>query len=218
MQEGSNQRPRSPSVTARSHNDRLIVGRLQAHGPARYQFRADQDVSYYVKLTTDRGTRTLWGKDLERALVRAETLPKVGDLVGAQRVAREAVTVTDRQRNPDGQVLKQSEYTAHRYRWRVEKLKFFADRARSARQARDAQLDTREALRAHPELKSTFLTERAAEAFAAQRIADPRDRERFLDLIRGAMDASVKRGEPLPEIRLRDAPKPRKPDRDEPTR
>jgi hypothetical protein len=40
---------------------------------------------------------------------------------------------------------------------------------------------------AHPELKSTFLSARAAEEFAAKRISDPGDRERFLELVRAAI-------------------------------
>lgn len=54
------------------------------------------------------------------------------------------------------------------------------------------------------ELKSTFLSLRAAETFAAQRIADPNDRARFLDLVRTAMAGSIQKGEPLPSVRLRD--------------
>ena len=47
-------------------SEALIIGRLQAHGRAQYQFRAGEDVSYYLKVLTNRGERTLWGKDLER--------------------------------------------------------------------------------------------------------------------------------------------------------
>ena len=57
----------------------LVIGRLKDHGPANYQFRRDEDPSYYVRLLTSRGERTLWGKDLERALRDGETRPKPGD-------------------------------------------------------------------------------------------------------------------------------------------
>jgi hypothetical protein len=78
-------------------------------------------------------------------------------------------------------------------------------------------------VRAHPELKSTFLTVRAAEEFADRRIADPGDRERFLELVRGAMANSVKRGELLPSVQMKEKPgkvpqRPPKPREDEPTR
>ena len=200
-----------------------MVGRLQGHGAANYQFRGDQDSSYYVRLLTDRGEKVLWGKDLKRAIESSSTQPRIGDIVGAQRIGREAVTITDRRRDAEGSVTSQSEHHAHRTRWRVEKVKFFADRARLARQVRDEHADAREAVRAHPELKSTFLTVRAAEEFADRRIADPRDRERFLELVRSAMANSVKRGELLPSVQMKEKPekgsqRSPKPRDDEPTR
>jgi hypothetical protein len=203
----------------------LLIGKLKDHGAANYQFRAREDPSYYVKLLTSRGERTLWGKDLKRALTEGETRPKVGDLIGARRIAREAVTVTSRQRDAEGRVTAQEERHAHRTRWVVERVTFFAERARMARRLRDEQVDVRESVRAHPELKSTFLSVRAAEEIAAKRIANPQDRERFLDLVRRAIAGSIQKGEPLPSVRLRERPqredapsKPVSPKRDEPTR
>jgi hypothetical protein len=205
----------------------LIVGRLQEHGRAPYQFRPDQDLSYYAKLVTAAGVKALWGKDLERAIRAGETKPKTGDLIGARRTGRETVTVVDRRRDAQGNVVIQSEHHAHRTRWEVEKLQLFSERARRARLARDAHLDTREAVRQRPELRSTFLSLRAAEQLAAQRIANPEDRERFLKMVREAIAASVQRGEPLPDLNLRQkapadaAPSvspPSKGGRDEPTR
>ena len=55
----------------------LIVGRLKEHGPARYQFRPDQDLSYFARIVTTSGMKVLWGKDLERAIRAGETKPKV---------------------------------------------------------------------------------------------------------------------------------------------
>jgi hypothetical protein len=182
----------------------LLVGRLTEHGRANYQFRLDENVSYYVKLLTSRGAKTLWGKDLERALNSGETRPKVGDLIGARRAGREAVTVTARRRAADGRIVTEEAHYAHRTRWIVEKVQFFAERARLARRLRDEQADVRETVRAHPELTSSFLSVRAAQEFAARRIADPKDRERFLTLMREAMAASIQKGEPLPAVRLRD--------------
>jgi hypothetical protein len=224
--DGSGGRPApSASSPTRTRGGQLLVGRLTEHGRAPYQFRSGEDVSYYVKLLTSRGERTLWGKDLERAISASETRAKVGDLVGARRVGRRAVTVTSRQRDAEGRVVRQEEHHAHRTRWVVEKVQFFAERARLARQVRDEQADARESVRAHPELKSTFLSLRAAEAFAAQRIADPNDRARFLDLVRHAMAGSIRKGEPLPSVRLRGQgarseakPPVATPKREEPTR
>lgn len=213
------------SFARRTHQ--LIVGRLQEHGRAPYQFRPDQDLSYYAKMVTDAGVRVLWGKDLERAIGAGATKPKPGDLIGARRIGREAVTLVDRRRDADGNIVAQSEHHAHRTRWEVEKLPFYSQRAKQARLARDAHLDTRQAERERPELRSTFLSLRAAEQLAAKRIRNPEDRERFLEMVREAISASHQRGEPLPDINLRQksstdrtpsAPSPTKRSRDDPTR
>src|ERR1700721_1257977 len=100
--------PTSRSVTRETRPTRggtLLIGRLTEHGRANYQFRTDENPSYYVKLLTSRGAKTLWGKDLERALASGETRPKVGDLIGARRVAREAVTVVGRRREAGGRIV-----------------------------------------------------------------------------------------------------------------
>jgi len=194
--------PRRPDFVRRG--GQLIIGRLQAHGRANYQYRTDEDVSYYVKLMTSRGERTLWGKDLERAIESGQTRPKIGDLVGARRMRRDAVTVTSRQRDAGGRIVRQEEHHAHRTRWELEKVKFFAERARLARQVRDEQADARATVRTHPELKSAFFSIRAAEEFATREFADPAERARFLEQIRGAMAESIRKGVPLPSVRLRD--------------
>jgi hypothetical protein len=161
---------------------------------------------------------------LERALAESETQPKSGDLVGVRRTAREAVTVIQKERDAHGRVISQRERQAHRSSWVVEKVAFFAQRARMARRVREEQVDVREAVRAHPELRSTFLSVRAAEDFASRKIADPSDRARFMELIRGAMAGSIHNGEPLPSVKLRTNDKsdpsqtPPKQRRDEPTR
>lgn len=192
----------------RPRDEPLIVGRLVEHGAARYQFRASEDLSYFAKILTQRGERVLWGKDLERAIQHGQTQPNTGDMIGARRVGRDAVTVTARHRDAEGKVLTQTEESAHRYRWAVEKVTFFAERARLARRVRDSQVDAREEVKSRPELLSTFLTMRGAEEVAKQRIADPRDREEFLALVREAMARSIKSGEPLPAVKMQQEPSP----------
>jgi hypothetical protein len=194
----------------------LIVGRLIAHGLAHYEFRPDQDPSYYLKLLTDRGERLLWGKGLERALAQAKTQPKTGDIVGARRLGSQPVSISKPGQAPQ---------TKYRTDWEVEKAAFLVERARRARLVRDRQTDARETVRARPELKSTFLTLRSAAELAARRIANPKDRERFVSLVREAIAGSINRGEPLPDVRIREAantgeqkPPPLPPRRDEPTR
>jgi hypothetical protein len=137
-------------------------------------------------------------------------------------MGREAVTVMARERDADGRVVSQSEQLAHRNRWVVEKVQFFAERSRLAHQVRDRQLDVRKTVKEHPELASTFLSLRGAQELAERRIADPTERERFVSLVREAIAGSIQRGAPLPSVRLREAePRkltPRRSRRDEPSR
>lgn len=189
MVAGGEQRSGRQSRRLREHE--LIIGRLLAHGRANYQFRVQNAESYYLKLGTSKGERLLWGADLERALLTGETQPQLGERVGARRVGREAVAM-----RADGGVL-------YRTQWRVEVLPFFANRAQLARRLRDEQLDLRRELKAYPELKSAFVTLRAAEEIAAQRIRNPADREKFVALVKEAMAGSVINGAPLPSVQLR---------------
>jgi len=190
--------PNSPSYRRFSAHSQLIVGRLEAHGSANYQFRADQAPSYFLKVITNRGTRTLWGKDLERALAQSRTQPKLGSQIGVRRTGYETFAL------PEGA----GERIVKRNLWIVESASFFAERAQLARRVRDAHAYARETAKSHPELISTFLSLRGAQAIAERRIADPRDRERFLALVREAMAKSISNGKPLPEIRLRERVKP----------
>jgi hypothetical protein len=193
----------------------LLTGRLVAHGAAPYQFRSNEAASYFVKLQSSSGEKILWGKDLARAISESQTQVALGDMVGLQRVAREAITSLQQERNAQGEVVRQRERIAHRNRWVIEKASFFAQRARLARVLRDEQLDRRAAVREHPELVSTFLTLRAAQEFASRRHLSEADTKRFVSLVRDAIEGSIVKGEPLPSVRLREprtqAPKSKTP-------
>jgi len=187
-------------------DEQIVVGRFEEHGRAPYQFRPSEEPSYFLKVLTNRGERVLWGKDLERAIAQSATQIKVGDLIGARRIGGELVTVTIRQRDAEGRLV-ESTRPARRHRWMVESPQFFAERAKLARRVREEQMDARQEVKRRPELVSTFLSLRGAEVIAERRIADPKDRERFLRLVREAMAKSIKDGEPLPAVRIRDVPK-----------
>ena len=187
----------------------IVVGRFQEHGTAPYQFRVSEDLSYFLKVLTNRGERILWGKDLKRAIAESSTGVKVGDLIGARRNGGEIVTVATRQRDSQGEPIDHT-HPVRRHRWQVEKVQFFAERAKLARRVREDHIEARGALKNRPELISTFLSLRGAEAIAERRIADPQDRERFLALVREAMVKSINHGDPVPAVRLRDVPSPKK--------
>jgi hypothetical protein len=162
--------------------------------------------------------------DLERAIAQSKTQPKIGSIIGARRTGSELV------RLPRSAVATSSDdnRTFRRARWLVESVTFFAEAAKRAHQARELQLDDKAPVRAHPELKSAFISLHVAQKYAAGHIANAEDRELFVKRVRELMAASIGRGEPPPEPRLRAGPEPHQPasatrtpgpkERDEPKR
>jgi Large polyvalent protein-associated domain 7 len=185
--------------------DRLIVGRFLDHGQATYLHSPGQPTSYFVKIETTRGERTVWGVDLERAVKESLTKPQIGEEVGLRAVSEDAVTVKTARRDAHGHVVGQQDLETHRNRWVIEKRGFFEARASAAALVRNPKIDPRDAVKRHPELASTYLHLRGAEEVAARRIRDPADQKRFVALVRSALADSVARGEPLQPVRLRES-------------
>jgi|HubBroStandDraft_3_1064219.scaffolds.fasta_scaffold80709_2 hypothetical protein len=179
-----------------------IAGKLLEHGRDAYRHDPNEDPSYFVRVQTRDGSRELWGKDIERALVKSLTQPQVGDEVILQRNGRDAVTVQRRERDAAG-ALKERPVVAHRNRWVIEKRGFFEERAAAARIVRDATIGARDAVGQHPELAGTYLNLRAAE-LAAKALRDPQDQRRFVMQVRGALADDIERGQPLQPVRLRE--------------
>jgi hypothetical protein len=70
-----------------------VRGILLAHAAAPYRFDPAQRLSYYARLRTDSGERTLWGTDLERAIVESRSGVQVGDEVVVRPRGARPVTV-----------------------------------------------------------------------------------------------------------------------------
>lgn len=166
-----------------------VVGRLLEHGPAPYNFEAGQSASYFAKILSTDGLQVLWGIGLARAITESATHVKVGDIVGARRTGVEVFTFGQR--------------VVRRNKWLIEGVQFFTERSRQGRRDRDDYLATRKAIKERPELKSSFLSLRAAEQYAERRIADPEDRAEFLKRIRSVLEGSIVKGMPVPEPRVR---------------
>ena len=208
---------RSAGSPPRGRRGEVITGRLQEHGKANYQFQPDGSPSYYLKLITSRGQETLWGTDLERAILRSESQPKIGAMVGVQRVGSDAVTIPARQweRTTDRQ------RTFYRARWRVEDVTYLARSRQAAERAVKARLEDKRAMAERPELRSAFISLRVAQEYAERNIRDARDRELFVSRVKAVMAASVRNGKPVPEPRVVDQRSPsaeRSTRRDDPTR
>jgi hypothetical protein len=181
----------------------FVVGRLLSHGRDHYKGQAGQPLSYFIRIQTLEGRRTFWGKGLDAALHAGVTRPKVGEMVGIRRVGTEPVRYFEKVRDRSGQVMAEVLKEARRQLWQVETPAFFAKSKRQARQARDAQMDAKESLKNRPELRSTFVNLRVARLVAEKKIADPKDRERYLQLLEETIGGSIRRGEPVPEVRMR---------------
>lgn len=129
--------PTAPSATAKSTSrdkgtpDRVdkkthplevdktpIVGRLLDHGRANYKHDPDEKESYYVKLQTPAGERTIWGKDLERSMVDGKF--KAGDGISLKLNDQEDVKVKANVRNDAGKVVGEQEVAARRNEWEVK--------------------------------------------------------------------------------------------------
>lgn len=182
----------------------LLRGRLLEHGRAPYRHDPHEPMSYFVKLETARGERTIWGVDLERAMRESLSQPRVGDEVGLRTLKREAVTVKTQTLDREGRATGERELATHRNRWSIETREFLEGRAQAARALRDPALEPRRAVEHHPELAGTYLQLRGAEEIARRRIRDPEDQRRFVALVREALAGAIARGEPLAPVRLRE--------------
>lgn len=187
----------------RDRSEALLTGKLVDQGRAPYRHDMKEPMSYYVKIETPQGDRTIWGVDLERAMKESLSQPVAGDAVGLRAIRQEPVKVKAAQRDRDGKEVGQTELETHRNRWIVEKQGFFEERAEAARTLRDASIDPKQGGRQHPELAGSYVQVRAAE-LASKQIRDPQDQKRFVEKVREALAASVARGEPLPPVRLRE--------------
>jgi hypothetical protein len=193
----------SKSSTREDRPRGLLIGTLVEHGRAPYRHDMKEAMSYYAKLETAAGERTLWGVDLERAFKESLSKPAAGDLVGLRAVRQEPVTVKARERDAEGKVVRERDLDTMRNRWIVEKREFFQERAAAAQTLRDQSVDPKQGARKHPELLGTYLQMHAAE-IAAKQLRDPQDQKRFVEKVREALAASVARGEPLPPVRLKE--------------
>jgi len=195
--------PAPDRLRGRRASDERISGTLLDHGRDTYRFDPHEPMSYFVRLKTSEGTRTIWGKDLERAVAQSLSRAATGDDVTLWSNGADSVTVKRRDRDSAGRLLDERDVAARRNRWVIERTDFLTARAAAAATLRDAAMDAKEGVRRHPELAGTYLQIRAAE-IAARAIRDPQDQKKFVEKVRGALASSVERGEPLQPVRLRE--------------
>lgn len=88
---------------------RGLEGELIAVGTAPYKNKPNARDSYFATVKTDNGEKTLWGKELRRAI--EESKAEVGRQVRIIHAGKEAVSI----KTPDGQTIE-----VHRNSWTVE--------------------------------------------------------------------------------------------------
>ena len=196
--------PASRSITAPGQSprppiDRLTVGKLLNHGRAPHEFHPRGHPSYFVKILTDDGERTIWGKGLERALAKSRTQPQVGDAVGIRENNLAPVSFITRTRNAEGLVVATRQADTPRPHWVIEKLEDFDLRAAAARALRDPTLSRREAVVNHRELAPAYWILDAAQKYAAGRWESVKTRDTFVAAVRETLALTVERGIELPE-------------------
>lgn len=104
----------------RFQTNRVYVGKILEHGAAPFENNKNNELSYYVKLQTDAGEKTVWGVDLQRAIDKGAAQP--GDDIALAYQGRQPVTVKVKERDKNGVVIKTTEETVNRNAWDVRKL------------------------------------------------------------------------------------------------
>lgn len=111
----------APQKAARAAGEvvhRTYTGLLVDHGKANYNHDKDGSPSYYVKLATAAGVRTIWGKDLERAMT--DSPAKKGDVLRLDHGGDQQVTVEAKKRDEAGKVIGTESIEAKRNAWAVK--------------------------------------------------------------------------------------------------
>lgn len=186
-------------------DQRLLTGRLIEAGAATYKFDANEKPSYYVKVQTDRGERTVWGVDLERALAESKSGAKLGDLVTIENQGSRPVTVKASVRDKEGHVVGEKGVNAHRNAWVVEKQSYFDERAERAVAFRNGDRAKQELVARYPDLTNAIATMRLGELFAEKLIDRPEDRERVVNSLRDILADALERGETIQAPKINEA-------------
>jgi len=181
----------------------LIVGRLVDHGPAPYQHKPAQPMSYYVRIETESGDREIWGVDLERAVRQSLSTPGIGDEVGLRTVGRDPVTVSAPRLDRLGRELGRDELGVHRNKWILETKEFLDRRFTMADTFRNASISAAEAVEQYPELQGSYLQLQMARAGVEQRIMGVEAREQFVEHLRAHLAKTIEYGQPLEPVHLR---------------
>ncbi|MGP5511892.1 LPD7 domain-containing protein [Pseudomonas helleri] len=184
----------------------VVTGKLIEHGEAKYQFDEKKDKSYFVRVQTDAGERTIWGKDLGRAM--RDSKVKEGETVALEKVASKDVVAKEKVFDEKGNVTGTREVDAIRNTWKVgsvDKAQAFVYGERS------------EVVNKHPELAPAYGTVAAAHKFAEKQWPNSKEeQERFVAVAQIAMAERIAHGDPVPSPKIREAQLVKEKSKDQP--
>lgn len=191
----SGQLPAEGRKVAREGVRPPITGVLLAHAASPYRFDPTQSMSYYVRVRTRVGERTLWGADLERAIAESRSGAQVGDeVVLGQRGAR-PVTLRVPDRNEAGELLGEKRISTSRMAWTVEKVQYLESLQRKADIVRTGQMAAGAMLAHYPELAGAVVALKLAEQFARRLSSRTDDQARLVQAIRNGLGDAIAHGE-----------------------
>lgn len=107
-------------VKEQSASHRQYQGVLVDHGRAKYNHDPKAKMSYYVTLSTPKGPKTIWGVDLERAMISSGT--QIGEPVHLAFKGSKDVTVDTNILDSDGNVIGTEAITTPRNVWAVSTI------------------------------------------------------------------------------------------------
>ncbi|MFM0259549.1 LPD7 domain-containing protein [Paraburkholderia sediminicola] len=95
----------------------VTAGVLVAHGPAPFNHDEKQNDSYYATVRTEDGEHTVWGLDIERAIVESGVQP--GQRIELEKGGSKTVTAQQRQFDEKGTELAPKSVESRRNEWLV---------------------------------------------------------------------------------------------------
>ncbi|KQN49967.1 hypothetical protein ASE93_23610 [Serratia sp. Leaf50] len=97
-----------------------VKGQIVEHGPAPYDFDKKNAESYFIKLRTKSGVKTVWGVELESAMRQSRV--GEGQVVNLQLMGKNAVNIQKPVHDEQGKLLRYEAATVHRNTWQITPL------------------------------------------------------------------------------------------------
>ncbi|MDQ0570054.1 hypothetical protein QFZ42_001888 [Variovorax paradoxus] len=185
-----------------------VQGMLVAAAAAPYQFDPAQRMSFYVRVRTETGDRTVWGSDLERALAESASQPRLGEQVVLTRHGARPVKVLVAQRNAQGELTGEKRIVTQRAVWRIETPDYLRAMDERAMRIRSCETVSPEIRRQHPQLAAAAAGLALAEQYATRVSRDRDSQQRLVQLIRERIADALAQGHSihLPDRRPHPAP------------